>query len=232
MVKLKICGLTQPEDARLAADLGADFLGFIFHPGSPRCADPHRVRDMGTPGRAAPRKVGVFVDAPIAEVRRIFEASRLDVVQLHGRETPEYIRVLGLPAWKALRTRDESVLHETARFRDTVIVLDSYVAGQPGGTGRPCDPVLVRRAIETGAKIFVAGGVSKANVAATVSLRPFGVDVNSSLEKSPGRKCRKKMRRFFEVWRSIQEENARSGGPDPKRLFGTPAFPKNEQETG
>jgi len=203
MVKLKICGLTRPDDARLAADLGADYLGFVFHRDSPRCADPRQARKWNRTGSTGPLKVGVFVDAPGEAVRRIFEEARLDLVQLHGGETPEYVRELGLPAWKALRAKDISVIGELGRYMDSVIVLDSWEEGRPGGTGKPFNPEIVRRAVETGVKIVAAGGISDANIAKALSLRPFGLDVGSSLEASPGRKSGEKMRKFFAAWRAL-----------------------------
>jgi phosphoribosylanthranilate isomerase len=203
---VKICGITSPEDGRLAAEAGADAVGFVFWPGSPR-----RV-DLATAGRIAAAlppfvlRVGVFVDASRDELVRAAEEVGLDLLQLHGNEPPE--SVLGLPrrALKALRVGGESVLAEALRYEGLAagLVLDTKDAALPGGTGRSFDWGMARGVRERVKFLMLAGGLHPGNVTEAIrTVRPDAVDVSSGVESSPGRKDPSKVRAFVEAARSV-----------------------------
>lgn len=199
--RIKVCGLTNEADLRLAIELGADYAGFVFYPGSPRRVEPAKAAEMIVRAKRAGAGpisfVGVFVDAPPAEVRRTAAACGLDIAQLHGGEPLSYCRHLGLPCWKAVRIKDETSLRELEDFPGLTLLLDARVDGRFGGTGRPIPLDLVMRTLRVGRRVVVAGGVSAASLPAIWSLRPFAVDVSSSLEDRPGKKSALKLREFF-----------------------------------
>ena len=202
MTRVKICGLTNVEDAEAAAEAGADFLGLVFYPHSPRCVTPeqaHRIVEAVRPSFWALRFVGVFVDEEPKIVRRIASCCGLDYAQLHGAEPPEMVTDLmagGLGVIKAFRVRDGASLAEIARYRATAYLLDAYVSGRPGGTGHTFDWTLARRAKPYG-PVILAGGLTPANVVQAVrATHPWGVDVSSGVEAAPGRKDADRMHRF------------------------------------
>ena len=200
MVRIKICGITNPEDARLASELGADALGFIFHAASPRRVAPEAAREIIRQLPPLVLSVGVFVDEEAAVVRELAARVGLDWVQLHGRESPEYCVSLGRRVLKGFRIENESSLGALAAYRDAVqaFLLDTYKAGQAGGTGETFDWKLARRAQEFG-PIVLAGGLTPANVAQAIEVaRPQAVDVASGVEAAPGKKDPEKLRAFFE----------------------------------
>jgi len=211
VIKLKICGLTKEEDLFLAQDLGADFAGFVFYSRSPRFVEPAEAGKMIRKAKArsvrVPVFVGVFVNEDPAKVRRIRSEYGLDIVQLHGDETPEICEQSGRPYWKAVRLKDESSHLELDRFPDTTFLLDTFQEGCYGGSGRPFRPDLVENAGRSGRRIILAGGISIQNLAEVLSLRPIAVDVCSSLEEYPGKKSEEKMRTFFKKWRELETEH-------------------------
>ncbi|MGP8051132.1 MAG: phosphoribosylanthranilate isomerase [Desulfobaccales bacterium] len=206
MVRIKICGITNPEDARLASELGASALGFIFHPSSPRRVAPDAAREIIRQLPPLVLSIGVFVDEEAAVVRDLAARLGLDWVQLHGRESPEYCKSLGRRVLKGFRIENESSLGALAAYRGAVqaFLLDTYRAGQAGGTGETFDWQLARRAREFGA-IVLAGGLTPANVARAIeAARPQAVDVASGVEAAPGKKDPEKLRDFFEAVASSQ----------------------------
>lgn len=201
MIRIKICGITNLEDALLAAALGAQALGFIFYPKSPRAVSPEAARDIirGLPPFVL--AVGVFVDAEASSVREIAERVGLDWVQLHGRESPQYCRALGRRVVKGFRIQDANSLAALPAYRGAVqaFLLDTYKPGTPGGTGETFDWDLARRAGEYG-PIILAGGLNAGNVAAAIrAAQPQAVDVASGVEAAPGKKDPEKLRSFFEA---------------------------------
>ncbi|MGB8953383.1 MAG: phosphoribosylanthranilate isomerase [Candidatus Aminicenantales bacterium] len=205
MVKLKVCGLTNGLDYTMACALGADYTGFVFYEKSPRFVDPAAVRNFIGKGKTAPVRVGVFVNEEISRVQNIHESAGLNIVQLQGDEDPAYCRTLSLPYWKALRVKDVSFLDEIRRFECDTILLDSFSENSYGGTGKSIDRVLLEKAMESGKRIIVAGGVSVLNVEEIIRMKPFAVDVCSSLEEYPGKKSIEKMKDFFQKIHALKE---------------------------
>ena len=200
---VKICGITNLADALTAADAGADALGFMFYEPSVRDISPATAREIifQLPPRIS--KVGVFVDAPAEIIRHIATECGLDTVQLHGEETPEFCAQFApLKVWKAIRVRDESSLRALPNYKTDAWLLDSYVAGQKGGTGEIFNWNLAVAAKALGRSIILAGGLTPENIATAVhQVRPFGVDVSSGVESAPGKKDAAKVRAFIEASR-------------------------------
>ena len=199
MVRIKICGITNLEDALLAAELGADALGFIFYPKSPRKVAPETAREIIAQLPPFVASVGVFVDEAAAVVQELAARVGLDWVQLHGQESPEYCRNLGRRVIKGFRIQDAESLRPLADYREAAqaLLLDSYKQGQVGGTGTAFDWRLAREAKPYG-RIILAGGLTPENVAqAIAAARPQAVDAASGTEAAPGRKDPAKLRAFF-----------------------------------
>jgi phosphoribosylanthranilate isomerase len=211
MIRVKICGITNLQDAQVAIKAGADFLGFIFYPQSPRHVKPEHVREIVTRIRAQYplpniQLVGVFVDQSAQSVAWTLDFCDLDYAQLHGTETPEAVTTLmgrGFGVIKALRVRDGRTLVELERYKATAYLLDAYVPGQPGGTGHGFDWTLAVQA-KTHGPIVLAGGLTPDNVAQAVrTVCPWAVDVSSGVEAAPGRKDPDKVHRFIAEAKSV-----------------------------
>lgn len=209
MVKLKVCGLTRAPDISLAMELGADFLGFIFHRPSPRYVDPVSLAAIlrNVPGGKS-RRIGVFVDESDEKIREIKKLCDLDSVQLHGSESRDFCQKLGLPYWKALRPRNLEDLSLLDLYPGQIILLDTWDRNQSGGTGRPIDPELLKTARQKNNKLVLAGGVNRENLSFLLSLEPYALDVNSSLEEAPGRKNHAAMKAFFKALTELQARNS------------------------
>ena len=201
MTKLKICGLTREEDALFAADHGADFLGFIFVPSTPRFIEPEKaaaiVARVKENRENPPKFVGVFRDASSEYIKEIAALVGLDVAQLHGNETDEDIRAVGMPVIKTFRVGDtlpDTTAHPTAAW----LLFDTFDERRAGGTGRRFDWSLL--ALYSRSKpFFLSGGIGSDNVAAAISLvRPDAIDISSSIESEPGVKDHDKMEKLFE----------------------------------
>jgi phosphoribosylanthranilate isomerase len=208
MVKIKICGITNLEDALLAADLGADALGFIFYPPSPRSVAPDAARAIIAQLPPFVSTVGVFVDEDAAAVKDLAAAVGLDWLQLHGQETPDYCRNLGRRIIKAFRIRDENSLAGLAAYRGIVqaFLLDTYKKGQLGGTGETFNWDLALKAKKFG-PIILGGGLTAANVArAVATAQPQAVDVASGVEAAPGKKDPVKLKAFFAAIKGASDQ--------------------------
>jgi phosphoribosylanthranilate isomerase len=206
MVRIKICGITNLEDALLAADLGAQALGFIFASGSSRKVSPETAREIIRQLPPFILSVGVFVDEEAGVVRELAARVGLDWVQLHGRESPEYCGSLGRRVLKAIPIQDEASLGALRLYQGAAqaFLLDTYRAGQAGGTGLAFDWELAARAREYG-PIVLAGGLTAENVAEAIKIgRPQAVDVSSGVETVPGKKDPQKLRAFFKAVASGQ----------------------------
>ena len=202
MVKIKICGITNLEDALLAAELGADALGFIFYPKSPRKVAPEAARAIIAQLPPFVAAVGVFVDEAAAVVQDLAARVGLDWVQLHGQESPEYCRSLGRKVIKGFRIRDEKSLLELAPYRDLVqaFLLDTYKPGQVGGTGEVFDWHLARAGEKISAGSSWPEALTPENVAqAIATAQPDAVDAASGTEAAPGKKDPAKLRAFFKA---------------------------------
>ncbi|HHT9132702.1 MAG TPA: phosphoribosylanthranilate isomerase [Candidatus Tripitaka californicus] len=200
MVKVKICGITSMTDARTAVELGTDALGFVFAP-SPRQISPNRARDIikRLPPFVTP--VGVFVDEAIGRVLDVATYTGLKAVQLHGSETPGYVRDVMGQFWaiKAIRVRTRRDLTRLGRYEAHAFLLDSYVRERLGGTGKPFPWELAREARQLGT-IILAGGLNPENVQTAIrTVRPYAVDVSSGVESSPGKKDRQLVREFIQA---------------------------------
>jgi len=186
----------------MAVESGADLIGVIFYPPSPRSVTPQQAQATVRAVRRAPANVeciGLFVDKGLEAIRRVAADCDLTGVQLHGREPPRLVTVLleeGLLALKAFRLRGEACLAMLAHYQPTAYLLDAYVPGRPGGTGQTFDWEWACRAKRHG-PVVLAGGLTPENVGEAVRVvRPWGVDVASGVESAPGRKDPGKVRRF------------------------------------
>jgi len=197
---VKICGITNLADAQLAVEARADALGFVFYEKSPR--------HLTIPAAAAVSKqlpgfvmrVGVFVNALKAEVLRAIAECGLNLLQFHGDEPPEYCLQFGLMCMKAFRMRDAGTLKELRNYQTSAWLLDAYSPEAAGGTGEKFNWDLAVAAQRFGKPIFLAGGLTPVNVAEAVrKVRPFGVDVSSGVEISPGKKDPTKVRAFIDA---------------------------------
>lgn len=187
--RIKICGMTQPDEVSAAVEMGVDAIGMIMHADSPRLIDIQQAQKIRAIVPALVSLVGVFVDCPADKINVIAEQAGLDLLQLHGDETNEFGLSLKRPFIKAIRAKTATqVKSDVAGFKDArAILLDPYVKGQYGGTGRQLDTSVWPASAQQ--KVILAGGLSSANVAELTSeLNPFAVDFNSGVEIEPGRK--------------------------------------------
>jgi phosphoribosylanthranilate isomerase len=197
-VRLKICGITNEEDALAAARFGADALGFIFAP-SPRRISPERARQIIKVLPPLIQTVGVFVDEERDRVSSIVDICNLDIVQFHGNESVDYCKSFNLRVIKAGRLRAREDLQSLSKYGEVVqaLLLDSYVPDRVGGTGVTFDWELAVQAKRYG-RIVLAGGLNPENVGSAINkVKPYGVDVSSGLEQSPGVKDHEKIRQFI-----------------------------------
>jgi len=185
--RIKICGITRWEDAAAAVELGVDALGFVFHRPSPRYVIPENAMRIIERLPAWVTPVGVFVDMAPTAVRDTFERCGLRLAQLHGQESPLLCAAMGVPWIKAFRVAKPGDLDSIRNWNlRNGFLLDSFVAGAPGGTGRTFDWSLACRACSAG-PLILAGGLNPENVGAAIrTVRPFGVDVSSGVESAPG----------------------------------------------
>ena len=198
---VKICGVTRLEDAEMAVSLGATAVGFIFWPGSPRRIS---TADAAAISAALPDdvwKVGVFVDAPADDIRRVIEDAHLTAAQLHGSETPAFAAALATRVIKALaleRAGEPAALDE---WRGIPILLDAHDPVRKGGTGRTIDWQHAGD-IAASREVILAGGLRPDNVADAIArVRPYGIDVSSGVESLPGVKDHQKLRGLFDAVR-------------------------------
>jgi phosphoribosylanthranilate isomerase len=202
-VKVKICGLTNVEDALAAVEAGADLLGFVFWEKSPRYVSIETAREIARQLPPATRRVGVFVDARVEQVMFSLRICDFGALQFHGQESPAFCRQFSVMTIKAFRVRDAASLQVMAGYDTDAFLLDSQVEGKPGGTGETYDWSLAAAAKTFDKPVFLAGGLTPQNVAAAVrAAQPYGVDVSSGVEAAPGKKDRQKMRDFVAAVRA------------------------------
>ena len=205
-VKIKICGITRPDDAETLVRLGVDVLGLVFYEPSPRYVNPDAARELARAVAGEVQRVGVFVDAPAAAVRRTIERVGLDALQFQGAETRAYCASFGLPWLRAIRVRGtvDHAAMESAYSGALAILLDASVAGLPGGTGHRFD--WQQWPERPGVNYMLAGGLTPENVRGAVQrLRPWGVDVSTGVEGPvKGIKEAGKMSRFVDEVRRAE----------------------------
>ena len=186
-IKVKVCGMTRPQDVRAAVDLGVDAIGVILHADSPRLVSQQVAREIRAQVPAFVSLVGVFVDADKDTINQHIQNIGLDLIQLHGTETDAFGLTLGAPFIKAIRVRNSSqISRDIVSFPNArALLLDPYVPHLQGGTGEQLDPALWPR--DATQKLVLAGGLSAINIAAAVEhTSPFAVDLNSGVELEPG----------------------------------------------
>ena len=207
MIKIKICGITNEGDAQVAVAAGADALGFVMYRKSPRWVEPSVARSIiaGLPPFVLP--VGVFVNEDVAAVRTLMDECGFALAQLHGDETAVYCQQLGRPVLKALRVKDRGSFLALAEFHGRASVrgflIDAFSDQAYGGTGHTVDWTLAAEAARS-VPILLAGGLTPSNVAEAIAqVRPYGVDVSSGVEASPGKKDHEKVKAFIEAARLV-----------------------------
>jgi phosphoribosylanthranilate isomerase len=197
VVCVKICGITNREDALAAAELGADAVGFVFYPKSPRYVKPEEAGLIISQLPAFVTAVGVFANQGEEEVRRTMEGSGIELAQFQGDETPDFCRGFGPRVLKAIRVKDNESIRQMANYSVRAFVLDTYHKDLFGGTGRPFEWDLALQAKSYG-RIVLAGGLTPENVKdAIAKVQPYGVDVSSGVEDQPGKKDHRKIEEFI-----------------------------------
>ncbi len=196
--RVKICGITRMEDALAAVNHGCDAIGLVFYAASPRFVTPERARQIVEALPPFVNAVGLFVDAPAEYVESVLAQVRLDLLQFHGDEYPDYCARFGLPYLKAVRVRPETnLLQYAADFAGAkALLLDTYVAGTAGGTGQTFDWSLIPPNLAK--PVILAGGLDANNVGEAVRrVRPYGVDVSGGVEREKGIKDADKIAAFM-----------------------------------
>lgn len=198
-VIVKICGITNPQDGAIAIEAGADAIGFVFCEQSPRHVTPAQAADIVRQLNPFVMRVGVFVNAQSEVVYRCIGECGLNLLQFHGDESPDYCLQFGLMSMKAFRIRDETSLGLLQDYQTDAWLLDAFAPGKLGGTGETFNWDLAVKARDMGRLVFLAGGLTPENVNDAVrKVRPYGVDVSSGVEASPGRKDPEKVRKFIQ----------------------------------
>jgi phosphoribosylanthranilate isomerase len=217
---VKVCGITRLQDAELAAELGAAAVGFIFWPGSPRYIAPEAAREIVRRKGTGVKAVGVFVDEPVEDVRRIAEVAGLDLVQLHGNESGKYCREVaeaitvrlpatargpgkadttGIRVIKSVAMKDGGPIDLRDLDEDVLILLDAHDPERHGGTGRTIDWGAARE-VAASRRTILSGGLNADNIGrAIAAVQPYGVDVSSGVESAPGVKDAVLLKGFFEA---------------------------------
>lgn len=210
MTKVKICGITNLEDALAAADAGADALGFNFYKKSPRYVEPTKAPSIIDELSNDVETVGVFVNESLETLLKIVEISGVSAIQLHGDETHAFVtslhRATSKEIIKAIRVSPDLDLAEVVDFDSHAILLDSFSKDEYGGSGRQFDWKIAQNISTMIGCLYLAGGISIENVGDAIrTVRPYGVDVCSSLESSPGKKDQRKVKMFIEAVRRADE---------------------------
>lgn len=195
-MKVKICGITNFEDALLCEELGADALGFIFYDKSERYIEPQLAKDIIKRLLPFTIKVGVFVNESTEKINSISKSIGLNIVQLHGDEPQNVLSEIDLPVIKAFRIKQDFEFNILNQFTNCGFLLDTYSDSRFGGTGKTFDWNIIPEQYRN--KIILSGGVSSSNIQEIFSkIKPYAVDVSSSVEKYPGKKSAEKLTDFF-----------------------------------
>jgi phosphoribosylanthranilate isomerase len=208
MVRVKVCGITNLDDARASVEAGAYALGFNFYPKSPRYLPPTEAAEIIGQLPEGIFAVGVFVNEPdVAVIRTAANTAGIHAAQLHGEESPSFCKSLNdLFIIKALRVRDSFHPDHAATFQTDAILLDGFSAGLYGGTGQVFDWAIAARTKEFVKKLYLAGGLNATNVGEAIkTVQPYAVDVCSGVESSPGRKDPAKLCAFMDAIRKVNK---------------------------
>ena len=202
MTEIKICGMTNIEDACFVAESGVDALGFIFYPKSPRYVQPEKARDIIRKLPPEVAKIGVFVNHDTQGIKEIMEYCGLDFIQLHGNESPEYCRHFPESVIiKAMSPRTEEDLNIMEEYRARAILVDTYAPGKHGGTGKVSNWELAVK-IRKMRPLILSGGLNPDNIEdAMKKVSPHAVDINSGVEKMPGKKDHGLIKRIINLVR-------------------------------
>lgn len=206
-IQIKVCGVTNANDARACVELGADMMGFNFYPASPRYIEPTIVRRIVDTLPAGTSAIGVFVDADPAEIRNLAKTAGVRGVQLHGRATPESCSELGreFRVIRALSTDARFQPEHTSAFSHCDVLIDSYHPELRGGTGRTCDWSVARAAMRYTRFLILSGGLNVRNVGrAIAAVVPHAVDVCSGIERAPGMKDHRALEQFISAVRAAE----------------------------
>jgi phosphoribosylanthranilate isomerase len=206
MTKIKICGITNLDDALLAVELGADALGFIFAE-SPRRISPLEAKTIIHSLPPLVKAIGVFVDEDPAKVKETQSLCGLDLVQLHGEETPEACQVLMPQVIKTFHIQNEEDIKKIERYKGCMraVLLDTFQKGKAGGTGQTFDWSLAIKVKGTGLPVILAGGLGPENIQEAIArVQPYAVDINSGIEDRPGKKDPVLMKQLMEKIRSAK----------------------------
>lgn len=199
---VKVCGITRAEDAAFAVTCGADALGFIAYVKSPRFISPEKVGKICKNIPDKIRKVGVFVDAEFSAILPYIDAG-IDIIQFHGGESAKFAlsakKSFNVEIWKAIRPKRREYLERYRNYPAEKFLIDTFCVSTPGGTGKTADWKLAKLATDVlSAPVILAGGLNPANIAEAVRrVHPWGIDVNSGVESSPGIKNRQLIKKIF-----------------------------------
>lgn len=203
----KICGITRVEDAEAAAETGADAVGLVLYPPSPRAVSVESCQALFGDLSAGIRRVALFVDPDRELVQQAVDSGCVDLLQFHGSESEEFCQQFGVPYMKAVRVQGlEQARGEMEQYPSAeMILLDKYVDNVPGGTGQVIDWSIAGQLVSASRlPVVLAGGLNPDNVSEAITqVKPFGVDVSSGVEKDPGEKDLEAVRLFIEMSKSV-----------------------------
>ena len=213
MTRVKVCGNTNYEDARLAIELGADYLGFIFVPTSKRIITVENAAEILSRIKGFPNSVGVFCNQPKKEVEMIAEKLGLKFLQFHGDETALYCDSFlqkGYEVIKTFHVKDAMSLKRIAEYNVSAFLFDTFSHSERGGTGLPFDWSMIEDKPYVHDRLFLAGGLNPQNVSQAIEkVHPFAVDVASGVESSPGTKAPERLRAFIEMTKGAPRSHER-----------------------
>ncbi|MCX5698836.1 MAG: phosphoribosylanthranilate isomerase [Candidatus Omnitrophica bacterium] len=206
MIKVKVCGITNLEDALASFFAGAQALGFVFYKKSPRYIRPDKAVNISGILPKKIKRVGVFVDEKVSTVKKIAQLCGLDMLQFHGQESPEYCKKFkGYKVIKAFRISKQEDLEGISKYKTFAYLFDSFSNTQAGGTGNKFNWKILAQAAKMKPVVFVSGGLTAGNVRKAVKLlKPDWVDVSSSLELRPGKKDHRKIQKFIQTVKFAQ----------------------------
>ncbi|MHC4758525.1 MAG: phosphoribosylanthranilate isomerase [Planctomycetota bacterium] len=196
--KVKICGITNHDDAQKSIDLGADLLGFNFYPESPRYLKPEKAKEIIRKIPAFIDTVGLFVNSPFSEIHEIINLCKLDWIQLHGDEDPDFCSQFlshHVKTMKAIRVRNQTDIKSAEDYLTDAVLFDAFDSDKYGGTGITFDWNIIGHINK---RAFLAGGINPDNAEKAVKLGVYGIDICSGIESEPGKKDYEKMKKLFE----------------------------------